>query len=461
MSKFNPKKVSTAEGVIAGRTTSAAGKYTNEQLLRRVTLANLLFEDTYYNTGNKIADQMEDLVKKVKPQVVLDLAIECREQQKLRHTPLWLIGLTLKHHGTEGVRKAIESMNFRPDMCGDLLRMLAYQKGKSGIKGSIPQCVRKGLGTHLSSYNDYKLGKYARSNSEISLVDVVNLIHPKSTPSLDKLMKGELKAPDTWEVNLSRGDDKKATFERMIAEKSLGSMAILRNLRNMKEAGVPRATIINALSQVNSNRLLPLDFLKAARIMPEYTLNIDMAMQRSFEKYKIPGTTILAIDVSRSMGALSSQYSNFSRLDCAFACAALGSYIFEDTILVFTAGSDHAHKGAHTIWTSTRGLGIFNDFSSIRSIVGGGGIFTHQLCEWLKSEGLAKDAQRLVVFSDSQDIDVYYGKKVQPDTTPYDHSYIIDISSETHGIKTGVWDAEINGHSDAIFRYISAIEMNQ
>ena len=38
--------------------------------------------------------------------------------------------------------------------------------------------------------------------------------------------------------------------------------------------------------------------------------------------------------------------------------AAVGSYIFEDLILVFTAGSDYSRKGKHMIWDSTKGRDI-------------------------------------------------------------------------------------------------------
>ena len=183
-------------------------------------------------------------------------------------------------------------------------------------------------------------------------------------------------------------------------------------------------------------------------------------MKNCFSQEKIAGTTILAIDVSGSMGQVTSSNSKFSRMDLAFAMAAVGSYIFEDLILVFTAGSDSSRKGKHMVWDNTAGLGIFRHYKKIYSELGGGGIFTYQLCEWLKEKGYAKDAERLVVISDSQDIDAQSGLKRKPDTTPYKTSYIIDISTHTHGIKTGNWTAEINGWSDRVFHYIKALENN-
>lgn len=460
MSKFNPKKERGFDtGIIAGVETSAAGKYNDYELLRRVTLANLLFESNYYQSSDTIMNQIEDLVPKVNPQDVINLAIECRFEQKLRHTPLWLLLLVQEKHGVS-IKDALAKVSTRPDMLMDTLGML---KARNGSFKPMPKSIKKGLAKAFDNYDSYQIAKYKKENLDISLIDVVNLVHPRPTQknaeALRKLVKGELGAANTWEAALSSGADKKETFERMIEENSLGSLAILRNLRNMKEAGLSRKMIKKAISQVNSQWLTPLNFLAASRFAPEYLQDIDDAMARCFANYQIKGTTVLAIDVSGSMGNLTSNTSGFSRLDLAFAMVALGSYVFEDLILVFTAGSDLEGIGKHVIWSNTRGLAIFNDFSKIRGEVGGGGIFTHQLCEWLKDEGIASDADRLVVISDSQDIDVARGKKVKPDTKPYKKgSYIIDISTHTHGIKSGVWTAEINGWSDKLFRYIYALE---
>lgn len=462
MSKFNTKKTGFDYGEIAGVMTEAAGKYTDYELLRRVTLSNLLFESNYYQDADSIMNQIEALVKKVDPSKVIELAIECRFEQKLRHTPLWLLLLVNQYHVDYSVKNAISKIANRPDMLIDLLGMIKTRKGK--IK-TIPKAIKKGMALAFDNYDEYQIAKYKKSNMDISLVDVVNLVHPKpiqkNEVALKKLIKDELGAANTWESALSSGANKKETFERMISENSIGSLAILRNIRNMKESGIVRKMIKKAISQVTSNWLTPLNFLAAQRIAPEYTDDFNEAMKKCFVKSKILGTTILAIDVSGSMGDLTSGFSNFSRMDLSFAMAALGTYIFEDLILVFTAGEDVSKKGKHLIWSNSKGLGIFSDHANVYNSLGGGGIFTWQLCEWLKSEGYSKDADRLVVISDSQDIDVHYGMKKKPDTKPYKTSYIIDISTNTHGIKTGVWTAEINGWSDKLFHYINALEQCQ
>ena len=261
----------------------------------------------------------------------------------------------------------------------------------------------------FDQYDAYQIAKYKRSSHAICLVDVVNLVHPVPTKAnaaaLQALIRNEKLAADTWETKLSAGEDKAETFTRLIKENKLGALAMLRNLRGMINAGVNRYVIQRGLRSISSKWLTPLNFLAAQRNAPQFTSDLEDLMVRSFVDRKIGGTTILAVDVSGSMGALTSRTSKFSRMDLAFALAALAGYMFEDLILVFTAGNDYRREGAHVLWSNGRGFGLFNDQRAINQRVGGGGIFTHQLCEWLKAEGLAKDADRLVVLSDSQDID--------------------------------------------------------
>ncbi len=457
MSKFNTRKTGFESGIIAGKLTDTAGKYSDYELLRRVTLANMLFESDYYQSADEIMNQIEDLCYRVDGEQIIELALECRFEQKLRHTPLWLLILAHEIHGVP-VKDAVAKIANRPDMTMDLLQMLKARNGSYKMSKSI----KKGLAKAFDQYDEYQIAKYKKSNLELSLVDVVNLVHPKPTAqnehALKALIEDTLQPANTWEAALSQGADKKDTFERMIGEKSLGSLAILRNLRNMTETGVSRQTIKTAISQVSSNWLTPLNFLAAQRNAPDFTADIDEAMKNCFAQEKIQGTTILAIDVSGSMGQVTSSQSKFSRMDLAFTMAAAGSYIFEDMILVFTAGNDGNRKGKHMLWSNGKGLGLFNSYQQIYQELGGGGIFTYQLCEWLKEKGYAKDAERLVVISDSQDIDAHYGLDRKPDTSPYKNSYIIDISTHTHGIKTGNWTAEINGWSDKVFHYIKALE---
>jgi len=71
-----------------------------------------------------------------------------------------------------------------------------------------------------------------------------------------RLAANELANPDTWEVQLSAGADKKETFERLIREKKLGYIALIRKLRNMEQADVevPDPKGLGYMINVASNR---------------------------------------------------------------------------------------------------------------------------------------------------------------------------------------------------------------
>jgi 60 kDa SS-A/Ro ribonucleoprotein len=82
------------------------------------------------------------------------------------------------------------------------------------------------------------------------------LCHPKPKDKAQaalwkRLVDNELKTPDTWEA----GKDKKATFERLILEKKLGALALLRNLRNMETAKVADKIIATALEMMKVERV--------------------------------------------------------------------------------------------------------------------------------------------------------------------------------------------------------------
>ena len=61
-----------------------------QQQLKRVVLANMLFEDQFYIDGKSTADLVSSLVPKVAPEKVAEIAIEARSAYKLRHVPLVL-----------------------------------------------------------------------------------------------------------------------------------------------------------------------------------------------------------------------------------------------------------------------------------------------------------------------------------------------------------------------------------
>lgn len=460
MSKLNPTTKSNStlfvEERLAGGYGMNAATETNIQLLRRATLANLLWEDVAYMDGECVSDEIKRLIPLCYPTDVFNLAIEARHKQKLRHTPLFIAVEMCKHDGhRELVGKLLPQIITRADMLTDFLALYWHD-------GKVTVCnqARKGLAEAFHNFDEYQFAKYDR-NATIKLRDVMFLAHPKARNAEEqelfrKIANRDLPTPDTWEVALSAGENKKLTWERLIEEKKLGALAALRNISNMMRAGVEKKVISNAIQSISNTMLLPLDFYKSASLNKKFSRDIEKSMLKMYSHLpKIPGKTLFIVDVSGSMMCKISGTSVFSRLDVAGVMALLALLQCEDFELVVTAGDDNLRKHSSK-WIQYPEKG----FELIKTIqiekVGRGGIFTRQCLEWCKTTFADMNFDRIIVFSDSQDCDFPdkripkpFGKK----------NYICDVSAHTKGINyKGVWTAEISGWSEHFLTYIAAYE---
>ena len=163
------------------------------------------------------------------------------------------------------------------------------------------------------------------------------LTHVKPTSSeqealFKRIAAQEMKTPDTWETELSAGADKGLTFMRLMAEKKLGALAFLRNLRNMVQSGVPELMIREYASSLDVSKVLPFRYLAAARIVPQFEDMLEAMMFKSLEgAEKLPGKTVLLVDISGSMfGTKVSAKSDLDRFDAACALAVLCREICEE-----------------------------------------------------------------------------------------------------------------------------------
>ena len=464
MSKINPTvkpapKFDTANRLAGGHGMAAAVQ-SNIALLRRAVLANLLWEDIAYMDGKSVTDEIKRLIPLCNAADVYNLAREARLLQKLRHTPLFLAVEMCKYPETRAyVDKLLSEIITRADMLTDFVAI--YWK-ENGNGASICNKAKKGLAEAFHNFNEYKLAKYDR-DAEIKLRDVMFLCHPKPTNAYEealykKVADRALEIPDTWEVALSAGKDKKATWERLINEGKLGGKATLMNLRNMMQAGVDRYVIEDALKNLNGTMLLPLDFLKAANYASEFRTQLSEAMINSYKNLpKLPGRTLFIVDISGSMSASISGKSEFNRMQVAEAMAMLAVNQCEKCEIVATAGNDwsriHASK---RIEYPESGFGLMKQISDLYHELGGGGIFTRQCLEWCKEQSwYGKGFDRVIVFSDSQDCDL--NNRIPAPFGKY--NYTCDVSAHTKGINyKGVWTAEISGWSEHFLTYIAAYE---
>ncbi|WP_404978704.1 MULTISPECIES: TROVE domain-containing protein [Bosea] len=418
-----------------------AKRITDEQALRRSVLSCLLWEREFYEDGQTIVERIVDLAGKVAPEKVAALAIEARSQFHLRHVPLLLTSALARHSGGKLVEDAVAGVIQRADELSELAAIHAKVNGVTPdkVKPKLSAAMKRGLARAFLKFNEYALAKYNRDNA-VRLRDVLFLCHAKpDSPEREALWKrlaaGELAAPDTWEVALSGGADKRETFERLIREGQLGYLALLRNLRNMVDAGCDMGLVRSAIvARKGADRVLPFRYVAAARAAPRLEPEIDTALCEAVASApRLSGKTIVLVDVSGSMDAPLSARSDLKRIDAA---AALASVVHGD-LRVFSFSDRLVEVPPR------RGMAGVD--AVIRSQPHGS-TYLGQAVTMLNRE----PHDRLIVITDEQSHDRV------PDPAAK-LAYMINVASAKNGVGYGKW-THIDGFSESVIRYIHESE---
>jgi 60 kDa SS-A/Ro ribonucleoprotein len=426
----------THEGAPAWQHTSA------EQALRRSVLSCLLWENEFYEDGKSIADRITKAAEAVPVNTLAELVIEARSKYNLRHVPLLLLTVLARRGRGQAVGETIAATIQRADELAEFLAVYAQANGVSPdkLKPKLSAQVKKGLALAFGKFDAYRLAKYNRPGA-IKLRDVLFLCHakPKDDEQAElwkKLIDGTLESPDTWEVALSGGADKKETFERLLREGNLGYLALLRNLRNMSQADCDSALVKKAIiaRKGGAERVLPFRYVAAARAVPKWEKAIDTALQAAIADLpELSGQTIVLVDVSGSMDVALSGKSDLARIDAAAALAA----IVPGDVRVFT------FSNAIVEVPPRRGMAGVD--AVIRSQDHGGTYLGAAVGEINK---LPHD--RLIVISDEQSHDPVPAPKAK-------HAYMINVASNENGIGYGKW-THIDGFSERVLTFIREFE---
>jgi 60 kDa SS-A/Ro ribonucleoprotein len=408
-----------------------------ELQLRRSVLACLLWESQFYEDGVEIAGRIAELVPKVAAEKVAALAVEAREKIKVRHVPLLLVREMARHATHRGlVAETLARVIQRADELAEFVAIY-WKDGRVPLSAQ----VKKGLAGAFPKFDEYALAKYDRGGP-VKLRDVLFLAHAKPRDEAQaevwkRMVAGELAAPDTWEVALSSGADKRSAWERLLREQKLGALALLRNLRNMREAGVEEELVLSALGSMSTARVLPFRFLAAARYAPQWEEALEQAMLKCLAgQEKLAGRTVVLVDVSGSMAAPLSQRSEMQRTDAAYGLAVLLREIgekvevfsFSDTLVEVPARRGFALRDA--IDASQRHNG-----TQLGKAVG----------ELNRKHGY----DRLIVISDEQAHDTVLAPKGK--------GYVINVASYKNGVGYGKW-THIDGWSESVVEYIRTLE---
>ncbi len=317
-------------------------------------------------------------------------------------------------------------------------RINQVEPGK--LKAKLSAQVKRGLARAFTKFDQYQLSKYDRANP-VRLRDALFLCHAR--PKDDEqaalwkhLIDGTLPSPDTWEVNLSGGADKRETWERLLADGKMGYMAVLRNLRNMEQAGVPRELVTAAvIARKGVRRVLPFRYVAAARACPAMVDALGTALDAAITDLPVlPGKTAVLVDVSGSMDAKLSARSDLTRMDSAAALAALlhgdrDVYTFSNHIVAVPEAA--GLRGIDAIVRSQPHQG---------TALGGAVSYLN---------GMRYD--RLIVITDEQ------SRSYVPEPMAT-RAYLINVASAQHGVGYGERWTHIDGFSEQVIRWIHEFE---
>jgi hypothetical protein len=418
---------------------------TPEQALRRSVLSCMLWEGEFYEDGVQIAGRIQELVPQVKAEHVAALAVEARERMKLRHAPLLLVR-EMARHSTHRVLVAetLERVIQRADELSEFVAIY-WAGGRQPLSAQ----VKKGLAAAFGKFDEYALAKYDRAGA-VRLRDVLFLSHARPVDEAQaalwkRLAENELATPDTWEVALSaagrgEGDSKRQVWERLIAERKLGALALLRNLRNLRAANVSEELVLSALAELKTDRVLPFRFLAAARNAPQWESALESAMFRALEGRagKLAGHTVLVVDVSGSMESAISGRSEMRRTDAAYGLAILLREIAEKvTIYTFS------EKAVRV--PSRRGMALRDSLDQSQQH---GGTYLGAALKHIEGD-VREGWDRLIVITDEQSHDQV--------PAPRGMGYVINVASNRNGVGYGAW-THIDGWSEAVVEYIAELE---
>lgn len=319
MSKFN--KIKVAPKVI-NRAGGVAHSVNAEFQLASILLTSFA-QNQFYRPQEDTFSELRALIPQVDPVFAMKAAVYARDTFNMRsitHVLAAEIGHAVK--GVAGLRSFFDKIVVRPD---DMCEIASYyfntfgEKRPNG-KADLPEAMKKGFARAFDRMNGYSLAKYRGDGKGWGLVDLVNLCRPvpniNNAEALRALVAGTLRNTDTWEAQLSSGQDKAEVWKGLLAEQKLGYMALLRNLRNIMDQASDE-TLTEACAQlvdperVAKSRQLPFRFVTAYRQIQgdcagHKHLNkvlraISKACDLSCSNAPVFENTLVAIDVSGSM----------------------------------------------------------------------------------------------------------------------------------------------------------------
>lgn len=216
-----------------------------------------------------------------------------------------------------------------------LTDMYAYALHVFGDKRRVPMAIKRGVADAFNKFSAYQFAKYDRAG-DVKLRDVLRIVHPTAKNDAQGaifagIMNNTLETPYTWETQLSaNGQKSKAErlsdadlWTELVMSGKMNYMALMRNMRNIHQAGVDPevikrvASIIADPQQVAKSKQLPFDMYEAYQAIAPYNTRLATAVSKAidYSAYNIPelGKRVwVIVDFSGSMGRDPMEYGGAS-----------------------------------------------------------------------------------------------------------------------------------------------------
>lgn len=339
MAKFNQ----TATIKTTNKSGHVAYSMKDKEKLVTQVLTSFFNEQKFYGDNSK---EIKETIKRViqsDSEFVAKLAVFARREFNMRSVSHILTAF-LAHEvdGKPFVRDVVRGVCVRGDDATEIMACYLSEFGKP-----IPNALKRGMNDVIRGFDGYTLAKYKGDGNAVKMRDLLCICHPTPKDAdqsalWKSCLEGTLEPPVTWETQLSANGNNRETWEKLIESGKVGYMALLRNLRNIIKAN-PRNiedvwSVIENQERVRKSKQLPFRFLAA------YESISDIAGSRAFDALenavdvavenigKLPGTTVIAVDTSGSMGNPVSAKSEIRCYEIGMMLGLLANKICENSI---------------------------------------------------------------------------------------------------------------------------------
>lgn len=410
MTKYNKANTLKSTKNAPDTLNKAGGQAYSESTKLKVAsiLLTSFMNDQYYRSGGAGEKELSAAISELKDKkFAAKAAIYARNKFGMRsvsHYTAAEIAASVK--GENWTRNFFREVIFRADDATEIAAAYFSKYGKP-----FPNSLKRGIADKLETFDAYQIAKYKGSDRGISMIDLVNLTHPKRTEPIDSLMKGTLAPAETWEVALSQAgqnaneevsvDDLKGeAWASLLNSNKLGYFALLRNLRNISEQApkvldLALEKLVDPVA-IKKSKVFPFRFVTAynqfTKTSGSQKILKALSKAATISVSNVPdfkGTTLVALDESGSMGGDGEKEPFF-----------IGSVL---AAALISKGADFIGFSSNAAYRSFSGMDLISDIKAIQKTRVNGGTNFKDI--FIKAN---RPYDRIIILSDMQAWMGYY-----------------------------------------------------